>query len=175
MIHTHKDVKYPKLNSQVIHKVKIPSIVQIFTILISLDTIIANCPPISRYHPSFNENIYTGRAIFAEHNLPRVTTVPVKNEEAANPTPTIIPLLFPPVITPIPFHFLSSSVYISLLSPPFTPFFVSHSYYSSPTTEKSIWSGVGIRRGGRHRVPPLSFPFNSLVSLVFPALVALST
>lgn len=125
MIHTHKDVKYPKLNSQVIHKVKIPSIVQIFTILISLNTIIANCPPISRYHPSFNKNIYTGRAIFAEHNLPRVTTVPVKNEEAANPTPTIIPLLFPPVITPIPFYFLSSSVYISLLSPPFTLHFSS--------------------------------------------------
>lgn len=175
MIHTHKDVKYPKLNSQVIHKVKIPSIVQIFTILISLDTIIANCPPISRYHPSFNENIYTGRAIFAEHNLPWVTTVPVKNEEAANPTPTIISSLSSSYNS----NFISLSLFLRLhLSPLSTfhpPFFVSHSYYSSPTTEKSIWSGVGIRRGGRHRVPPLSFPFNSLVSLVFPALVALST
>lgn len=124
MIHTYKDVKYPKLNSSNFIKV-ISSIVQIFTMLTSLNTIITNCAPISRYHPSFNENIYTGRAIFVEHNLPRVTTMPVKNEEAANPTPTIIPLPFPPVITPIPFHFLSSSVYITLLSPPFTLHFSS--------------------------------------------------
>lgn len=122
MIHTHKDVKYPKLNSQVIHKVKIPSIVQIFTILISLDTIIANCPPISRYHPSFNENIYTGRAIFVEHNLPRVTTVPVKNEEAEshpNDYPSSLPSSYNSNSISL------SSVYISLLSPPFTLHFSS--------------------------------------------------
>lgn len=166
--YVQRQIKYPKCNSQS------DSIVEIYTMLTSLNTIIFNCPSISRYHPSFNENIYTGRAIFVEHNLPRVTTVRVKNEEAANPTPTIIPLLFPPVIALIPFHFLSSSVYISLLSPPFTLHFSFLTSTILPPPPKNQYGVASVYDVVAATACRLS-PFNPLVSLVFPALVALST
>lgn len=83
--------------------------------------------------------------------------------EAANPTPIL--RLSPPLVSsfPAPLRFPSCSLYIFHFSFPFFPTFhpnhsvsVHRGLRSLPPfltpVGKSIWSGVGVRRGGCYRV-----------------------